>query len=202
MLPTGGAALITPVNRMSEVRKGKTCLLSSVSNVLVEYDGQLTEEMLFLFGHGNRIDYKIEPDGNEPPVYIGHHSAAMVETFLDRFAIPRQRRTGRPLGDGLLDEIRSSLAGGNPVVIWVDMARLDYLTFRPPPGSIHALTIGAESSGILSIADCYAPVSLYSNQSRTYRYDIPLIDFEAWKATAYCRHLIDVRHLAGPPHSF
>src|SRR5262249_31324716 len=25
----------------------------------------------------------------------------------------------------------------------------------------------------------------------------PLIDFEAWKSTAYCRHLIDFRHLAG-----
>jgi Butirosin biosynthesis protein H, N-terminal len=182
---------------MREIRKGKTCLLSSVSNVLVDYDGGLTEEMLFLFGHGNRIDYKIEQDGSEPPVYIGHHSAAIMETFLERFGIPQQRRTGSASDGGLLDEIRSSLADGNPIVIWVDMARLDYLRFRPPQGSIHALTIEAESSGILSIADCYTPVSLYSDKGGTYRFDIPLGDFEAWKSTGYCRHMIEFRHLAG-----
>jgi len=182
---------------MPEVRRGRTCLLSSVSNVLLEYDERLTEEMLFLFGHGNRIDYKIELDGNGLPVYIGHHSAAIMETFLERFGIPQQRRMGSPAEGGLLDEIRGSLAHGNPIVIWVDMARLDYLRFRPPPGSIHALTIEAESSGILSIADCYTPVSLYSDKGGTYRFDVPLGHFEAWKSTGYCRHMIEFRHLAG-----
>lgn len=184
---------------MRSVRAGKTCLLSSVSNVLLGYDPRLTEEMLFLFGRGNRIDYQAAPPDGAPGFYIGHHSADIVETFFRHFEIPQQHRTGAAADGELLDEIRGSLARGNPVMIWVDMTRLGYLKFSPPPGSIHALTIEAEASGVLSLADCYAPLSLYSDKVGTHRCDIALGEFDAWKSTRYTRHFIEFGRLAERP---
>lgn len=184
---------------MREVRTGKTCLLSSVCNVLAEYDHRFTEEILFLFGRGNRIDYKINKNGGEPNVYIGHDSVTIVETFFRRFNIPQFYRFGCPENGTLLDEMRDSLTRYNPVIAWVDMAQLGYMGFSPPSGSIHAVTIEAEASGMLSIVDCYAPVSLYSEKIRTHRYDVAFDDFVAWESTDYARHHMEFQRLAEGP---
>jgi hypothetical protein len=184
------------VSTAREIRAGRTCLLSSVSNRLLEHDSRLTEEMLFLFGQGNRLDHRVEEHADGPSVYLGHHSADIAAAFFTRFGIPHERRSGSAGDEALLRELRACLVDGQTIVIWVDMASLGYLSFNPPPGAIHALSIEAEAGGVLTLVDCFVPAGLYSEQVKTLRFELALGAFEAWRRTAYCRHVIDVKPLA------
>jgi hypothetical protein len=174
---------------MSAIRSGTTCLLSSAANALAAFRPGLTEDLIFLAGRGNRLDYRFDDSEDEPSIYIGHHSIDIVERFCERFGVGHELAAGSPAE--ALEDLRASLVAGNPVLAWVDMPGLHYLPAVPPPGSIHAVTIAGEAEGMLRIEDYYVPSSLYSRAVRTHEMTVPFADFAAWSATGHLRHRVD-----------
>jgi hypothetical protein len=74
---------------MTTIRSGKTCLLSSMSNILLSKGSNVDEELIFLLGRGNRIDYRFSDIGGQPEVFLGHHSLEIVSRFCALFGVPR-----------------------------------------------------------------------------------------------------------------
>lgn len=178
---------------MTAIRAGKTCLLSSMSNILLGRGAQVDEELIFLLGRGNRIDYRFSETDGQPAVFLGHHSLDIVARFCELLGSPHSFVEGE--SPEPLSELRRQLAGGNPVLIWVNMARLPYLQMKPPENAIHAVTVTAEHDGVLCIHDCYAPLGLYSDKVATHVMEVPFSEFSAWQGSGYCRHLVDFNHL-------
>ncbi len=183
---------------MTTIRSGKTCLLSSMSNILLSKGSNVDEELIFLLGRGNRIDYRFSDIGGQPEVFLGHHSLEIVSRFCALFGVEHNFIEGE--SPDLLPELRGTLASGNPVLIWVEMALLPYLKIKPPAGAVHALTVTGERDGVLSIDDCYAPLSLYSDKVATHAIQVPFAQFNAWRESGYCRHAVDFQRLLGSIH--
>ena len=178
---------------MTAIRSGKTCLLSSMSNILIGQGANVDEELIFLLGRGNRIDYRFSDIGGHPEIFLGHHSLEIVARFCELFGVEHSFIEG--MSPDPLTELRVALASGNPVLIWVEMALLPYLQMKPPAGAIHALTVIGEQDGVLAIDDCYAPLSLYSDKVATHAMLVPFAEFDAWRETGYCRHAVDFNQL-------
>lgn len=176
---------------------GTTCLLAAVSDAIRVRDPAITEDVLFLLGEGNRMDYRLDQRDDGPRLFIGNHAMDIVDRFCTRFGIPHALREGEEIIDDVLPELRAQLTRGNRVFAWVDLSLLRHNTSHTLPGSPHALAIEHEDNEIMSIADHRVPISTFKDNATTYRGRIPLREFDAWAALKHRRHLIDLQSIAG-----
>lgn len=173
------------------IKPGITCLLSSACNAWRDNGVNVDESTLFLIGAGNKIDCRLEYKGNSPLIFVGHHSAEILQRFCKRMSVKHSLVAAPSSLEDLEDYLKSKQENGVICIAWVEMSRLPYIDTQVPSGSMHAINIEQIEPNEVVVADCFVTQGIYSSVVSTHRERIRLVDFVAWERTGYLLHEIE-----------